>query len=88
MEMTGLTDTPVLRIDNRNAVFMTNNPGMHKSAKHIDVRYHYIRDMVSRKIIETEHIRSENQLADALTKPLCGIKLRRFNSEIGLSARK
>lgn len=86
-EMAGMASTPVLWIDNKSAVFMTNNPGLHQFAKHIEIRYHYIREMVARKRLITEHVKSDEQLADALTKPLNGIKIRRFCSEIKLKAK-
>ncbi|MCI18078.1 hypothetical protein A2U01_0039229, partial [Trifolium medium] len=43
---------------------------MHGRCKHIDVRYHFLRDLTKDNIIELVHCRSEEQLADILTKPL------------------
>ncbi|MCI81510.1 hypothetical protein A2U01_0102784, partial [Trifolium medium] len=43
---------------------------MHGRCKHIDVRYHFLRDLTKENIIELVHCRSEEHLADILTKPL------------------
>ncbi|PNY15445.1 hypothetical protein L195_g012141 [Trifolium pratense] len=43
---------------------------MHGRSKHIDVRFHFLRDLTKDGAIELVHCRSEEQLADLLTKPL------------------
>lgn len=48
----------------------TRNPEFHKRTKHIDVRFHFIRDLVNNGEIELVFVESKNQLADILTKPL------------------
>ena len=44
-------------------------PDIYKS-KHIDMKYHYLRDMVQRKIVKLQYIATSEQVADILTKPL------------------
>ena len=41
-----------------------------KRSKHIDIRYHYVRDAAARNIIEIEYCPTADQLADILTKAL------------------
>jgi hypothetical protein len=62
--------TVTLYEDNQGAIGMINNPTNHSRAKHIDIRYHFIRDLVNLKLIDLTYIPTENQLADLLTKPL------------------
>jgi hypothetical protein len=49
---------------------MANNPIEHSRTKHIDIRYHFLRDHQSRGDIEIAYVSTHNQLADIFTKPL------------------
>ena len=61
-------------MDNKSAVMLVKNPVFHQRSKHIDVRYFFVRDRVNDGELTVEHVSSEFQLADILTKPLCGEK--------------
>lgn len=56
--------------DNINAIKNSRNHVQHSRIKHIDIRYHFIRDLVERKVIVLEHIHTEGQLAALFTKAL------------------
>lgn len=56
--------------DNQGAQFMVKNPTVHKRSKHIDIRFHYIREQYTEGNIEVEYVSSENNAADVLTKTL------------------
>ncbi|KAJ9566525.1 LOW QUALITY PROTEIN: hypothetical protein OSB04_002491 [Centaurea solstitialis] len=56
--------------DNTSAIAIANNPVLHSKTKHIEVRYHFIRDHVMNGDIEFHFVPTEYQLADLLTKPL------------------
>jgi hypothetical protein len=60
-------DTPI-RIDNKSAIDITNNPVMHKVTKHIDIRHHFLRDCVQKKLIHLEKVLTDDNLADLYTK--------------------
>ena len=49
---------------------LTNNPVHHKRTKHIDVRYHYTRELVAAGQIALVYVPTQEQLADVLTKAL------------------
>ncbi|GKE57584.1 retrovirus-related pol polyprotein from transposon TNT 1-94 [Tanacetum coccineum] len=53
-----------------NAIALSCNNIQHSRAKHIDVRYHFIKDQVENGIVELYFVRTEYQLADIFTKPL------------------
>lgn len=57
-------------VDNQSAIDLSSNPEHHKRTKHIDVRYHFVRDEVYRKIIDVHYIPTREQLADIFTKAL------------------
>ncbi|KAG5890546.1 hypothetical protein JTB14_028297 [Gonioctena quinquepunctata] len=75
--------TPVLWIDNASAVKLVHNPEFHKLSKHIDVRYHFIREKVEEGIFKVKHIAGENQIVDILTKPLCRLRFEIFRDQDG-----
>jgi hypothetical protein len=61
---------PLLYIDSKSALALAKNPMLHDRSKHIDIRFHYIRDCINNGILEIDFIRTGDQLADLLTKPL------------------
>jgi hypothetical protein len=64
------SDTPLLYVDNKAAISLIKNPVMHDRSKHIEIRFHYIRECSEHGLIKVEFIRTEEQLGDILTKPL------------------
>ncbi|GJU97506.1 retrovirus-related pol polyprotein from transposon TNT 1-94 [Tanacetum coccineum] len=56
--------------DNTSTIAISNNPVLHSRTKHIDIRYHFIRDHILKGDIELHFIPTEYQLADIFTKPL------------------
>lgn len=70
--------------DNISAIAVAKNPTHHGRTKHIDVRFHFIRGLVSDGVIALDHCRTEDQLADILTKPLPTDKHVRFRRLLGM----
>ncbi|WVZ81323.1 hypothetical protein U9M48_028713 [Paspalum notatum var. saurae] len=60
---------PIL-CDSSSAISVAKNPVLHSRTKHIDVRYHFLRDNYEKGMIDIVKVASENQVADILTKPL------------------
>ncbi|GJS00997.1 hypothetical protein Tco_0317505 [Tanacetum coccineum] len=59
-----------LYCDNKSAIALCCNNVQHSRAKHIDVRYHFIKEQVENGIVELYFVRTEYQLADIFIKPL------------------
>jgi len=74
-----------LWIDNQSAIRLVKNPEMHPKTKHIDVRFHYIREQVEEGEIIVDYIPSEEQRADILTKCLLKGKLETNRDRLGIS---
>ncbi|WVZ98142.1 hypothetical protein U9M48_043614, partial [Paspalum notatum var. saurae] len=60
---------PIL-CDSSSTISVAKNPVLHSRTKHIDVRYHFLRDNYEKSMIDIVKVASENQVADILTKPL------------------
>jgi hypothetical protein len=73
-----------IRIDNQSAISLSKNPVFHERSKHIDVRYHFIRNCVETGQVEVEHVRTENQHADILTKPLSRFRFEELKEKISM----
>ena len=71
----------IIYCDNSSAIKLSRNPVLHGRSKHIDVRYHFLRDLTNEGIIDLVHCKSEDQVADIMTKPL---KLNAFEKLRGL----
>ncbi|WVZ80557.1 hypothetical protein U9M48_028025 [Paspalum notatum var. saurae] len=59
-----------LLVESTSAISVAKNPVLHSRTKHIDVRFHFLRDHYEKGDIDLVHVASENQLADIFTKPL------------------
>ncbi|GKE79392.1 hypothetical protein Tco_1545512 [Tanacetum coccineum] len=70
--------------DNTNSIAISNNPVLHSRTKHIDIRYHFIRDHILKGDIELHFIPTEYQLADIFIKPLDEPTFTRLNAELGM----
>ncbi|KAM1612371.1 hypothetical protein ACFX13_001090 [Malus domestica] len=56
--------------DNVSAIKLSKNPVLHGRSKHIDIRFHFLRDLVKDGVLELAQCSSQEQVADVLTKPL------------------
>ncbi|EEC81933.1 hypothetical protein OsI_25798 [Oryza sativa Indica Group] len=77
-------DAVTLRIDNQSAIMLSKNPVFHDRSKHIDTRYHYIRECIEEGRVKVEFIGTNEQLADILTKSLGRDRFMELRSQIGL----
>ena len=86
--MTDLRSSPeeATRIyeDNQSAICLAKNPQFHGSAKHIGIKYHFIREQVENGNVELSYCRTEEMVADMLTKGLGREQLRKLRKMSGL----
>ncbi|XXG80205.1 hypothetical protein AAC387_Pa09g1131 [Persea americana] len=74
--------------DNIFAIKLSKNLVLHGRSKHIDVRYHFLRDLCKDDVIDLVFCKSENQIADILSKPLKPIVFMKLRSLLGVCSRK
>ena len=74
-ELTGCKPKPMtLFVDNKSAIALMKNPMFTGRSKHIDTRFHFIRECVEKGQIMMEFVSSGEQRADILTKALASMK--------------
>jgi hypothetical protein len=77
-------DPTIIHCDNQSCVKLSENPVFHDRSKHIEIKYHYIRDMVQRKVVHVQYLPTHEQIADIFTKPLAKTKFEYFRERLGL----
>ena len=80
-------DYCVIKEDNQSAISMSKNPTFHGRGKHIDIKYHFVRDLVGKRSIVIEYCPSCSMQADILTKVLDAGKFVNFKRLINVVKR-
>ncbi|WJX72888.1 hypothetical protein P8452_56724 [Trifolium repens] len=73
-----------MNIDNMSAINLAKNPVSHGRSKHIEMRFHYLREQVSNGKLVLKHCRSEDQIADIMTKAVQTDVFKRLRNMIGM----
>jgi hypothetical protein len=63
---------------------MTENPVFHKKTNHIDIHYHFVRDLVQQGVIEIMYCRTKYWVVDIFTKALSKKKFFKFIDDLGI----
>jgi hypothetical protein len=66
---------PILHVDNKSAISLVKNPVLNERSRHINTRFHLIREYEANGQINVAFIRMDEQLGDILIKALSRIKL-------------
>ena len=70
--------------DNQAAIAMIKNPVYHARTKHIDIRYHFIRELYQEGQIRLEYCPSSENIADLMTKPIPRVQFGKLCERLGL----
>lgn len=81
-------DETLFYMDNMSAIRLVKNPEFHRRTKHIDVRYHFIREKFNDDLFKLEHISTDEMIADIFTKALPKIRFEYLRTLMGISPRK
>lgn len=74
-----------IHVDNKSALALAKNPVFHDRSKHIDTRYHFIREIIAKKEVQLKYVTSQEQIANILTKPLKHDVFRKLRTLLGVS---
>jgi hypothetical protein len=77
-------EATMILCDNQSCIKMIENPVFHDRSKHIEIRYHYICDIVQRGALKLQYVSRYEQVVDVLTKPLSRVKFEHFRDKLGI----
>ena len=80
------TSPTLILEDNQAAICLAKNPQFHGRAKHIDIKYHFVREQVGNGNIAAKYCRPEDMLADMLTKGLSYVPFTKLREMTGVKA--
>ncbi len=71
--------------DNQSAICMATNPVFHGRTKHVELKYHFVREQVTQGHIKLTYCPSERMVADILTKSLPATKFKNLRDCLGIT---
>jgi hypothetical protein len=74
----------MLFCDNNSTIKLSKNSVLHGRSKHIDVRFHFLRDLTKEGVVELCYCKSDEQIADILTKPLKADSFMKLRALLGM----
>jgi len=74
--------TVSINTNNKTAIYNYQNKSINTKSKHIEIKYHHVRDLISKGTIKLKYIKFENNLADGFTKFLNSTSTDRFRNNL------
>jgi hypothetical protein len=79
---------PLIMEDNKGAIFLAKKRDNSGRARHIDVAYHFVREKLENQDLDIQHVSTDNQVADILTKPLTDLhRFDKFTRHLGVMSK-
>jgi hypothetical protein len=78
------SNTAVIHVDNESSIKLASSEAYRPRTKHIDIRYHHVRQYVDNGIIKIKHVSTKGNEADALTKGVTREKLKLCSEKFSL----
>jgi hypothetical protein len=75
----------LMLMDNQSAMQVAKNPEHHGRMKHLDLRFFWLRDEVTKRYLAVHYVPTADMAADILTKPLACVKVQRGRKLLGIS---
>ncbi|KAG4036076.1 hypothetical protein PC123_g28356 [Phytophthora cactorum] len=72
--------------DNQGSIALAKNPEFHKRTKHIDIRYHFVREKVEDGQVVLQYVSTTDMLADIMTKPIPATQFGALRNKLGIQA--
>ena len=77
-------NSTLIQCDNNSTIQLSKNSVFHGRSKHIDIRFHFLRDLTRDKIVKLSYCNSQEQVADIMTKPLKLEQFLKLRSMLGM----
>ena len=77
-------ETMNIDYNNSSAINISKNHVFHSYTKHIEIRHHFIRDLIDEKVVSLEYVPTELQFVDVLTKPLDSLWFEYLRKSLGI----
>ena len=73
-----------IKCDNTSAISISKNPVLHSKTKHIQIKYHFLREQVAQKLVKLEYVPTKEKIADIFTKPLAKEPFKYLRDKLGI----
>jgi hypothetical protein len=70
--------------DNQSCINLSENPVFDYKSNHIEIKYHYIQNMVQKRVVKLQYVSIDKQIVDVLIEPLSKIKFEYFRDTLGV----
>ncbi|KAE8969904.1 hypothetical protein PR003_g19091 [Phytophthora rubi] len=77
-----------LGVDNQSSYVMATNPTFGRRTRHIELKWHYVREQVRKKKLYMLKVKSEDNAVDVFTKPLAKARFESLSAKIGMRTQK
>ena len=78
------TEPIPIHCENTSAISVSKNLVLHSKTKHIPIKYHFLREQVTNRVVQLNFITSKEQTADIFTKPLSKTEFEYFHQKLGV----
>jgi hypothetical protein len=76
-----------VNVDNIGAIFLAENRNTSERTKHVDIRYHFVREMIDKNFLSVKFVPTDQNIADIFTKNLDNKKFEFFQKKLGIEAK-
>ena len=70
--------------DNNSVISVSKNPVLHSKTKHIPIKYHFLREQVTNRVVQLNFIPSKEHTVDIFNKPLSKTQFEYFHQKLGV----
>lgn len=77
-------DKVIINEDNTGTISLAKNKRKDGRTKHVDIKHYFITDKIKEGLVDLRYLKTEEQLADTMTKPLGRVKFEKFREDMGI----